>query len=182
MYLFVMLFHIVGPWCCRSRVAWTVFAGSSLHSSSVWRTDFGAFPHLHGDSGHIRLVSTVVSEAHILAIALAERLLRLVVGPKGFRLRFVLSWCRVCHASAQLWYGRARSHVRVVWLHGHGLSLAPSFAGMSAFWFPFIPIWDVVYFPLILKPSCHKIFTSSSHALTYSLPALGPPVKALSAF
>lgn len=95
-------------------VARADFAGSSLHSSRVCRADFGALLHSHGVGGLMGFVSMAVSEARILAIALAERQLRCAVGSNDFWLGFVLSWYRNCHSSAQLWCGQALRHVRLV--------------------------------------------------------------------
>lgn len=176
-----MLSHVLDLWCLCNNLLQVDFAGFFSHSSRMCFDDLIPLPHSHRVGGFMGLWSAVVRQARVPAIVLADRLFRFAVGPQGFWSGCVLSWCRVCHASAQFWCGLALNHVNVVRLHGHGLALAPSFARVSAFLFHSISVWDEVHFPLILQPSCRKIFTSFRHALMSSFPAVGPPARTLRA-
>lgn len=91
------------------------------------------------------------------------------------------SSCLFCQLLRHFWCGRFRSHNRVILVQGQGGSLDPRFASVSACSFPMMRVSYRVHSPLILQPRCRKIFISFRQACTYSLPAVGPPIRALSA-
>lgn len=64
----------------------------------------------------------------------------------------------------------------------HDISVVPFSAIVSAYLFRLILTCDGVHFSLISHLSSCKTFTSFKHALTYSLPAVDPPVNAISSF
>lgn len=126
--------------------------------------------------------SIVVRHACSRVMAVAVRQGSCEVAGKGFLVGCEVRHLCFCHSVRQWWCGQFRSHHRVVLVQVQFSSFDPRFAGLSACSLPLMPTCDGVHFPLTLQPLCLKIFIFFRHALTYSLPAVGPPARAPGAF
>lgn len=106
---------------------------------------------------------------------------RIAVGANGGMVRFYVRWYVSCQDGMSRWCGWERSHNRMLLTQLDIVPSVPFWARVSASLFPRIFSCDEVHYPLILQHSNCRPCPSSGYALTYPLPGIGPPERALSA-
>lgn len=173
-------FQVIGPSCPLRRslraVVWR------LQSITTCVADFSAVPHSHGVGRRIGVLSTAVRDSLSRVMVVANLLFRRLVGSNGLIVGALSRLYSSVHREIIRCLGCNLSQLRVVRVHWHSLSFKAAFAAVSACLFPLTSWCDGLHFPSILHPFRCRVCASQRHSLTYSLPAVGLPDQALSAF
>lgn len=96
-----------------------------MHTRSVCLLQFGVPPQPHVVSGRICETSAMVSEQRSLVIAMADRLGRPAVSPKGRWVCLPSGWYVTWHSSIIGWCSWEYSYDRVVLVQMHMGSVVP---------------------------------------------------------